>query len=432
MRIQTALNSLLKPKPRPIIVPAKRGRSQNISHTKTMQKPVDATEELRRFKLVWEQGPLGLIITEGGRIQAVNYAMRVFLNSKPNALTGKMLWYVFPVKREMRTVITLADKMIQQQIPGWQTCAALTDATNTVKPYRIQTILLNNNIQNPLVCWVFQDISEEQEKKRLEEKNSTLARQAQAHENLIRELVDARNTAEAANKAKTDFLANVSHELRTPLNAILGFSEAIANETFGPLQNEQYRTYVNYIISSGRHLLSLINDILDLSGLEVGKQKMSETTVTLHPLLEDVLVQISRYPNAQNRHIALAMPDKDILLKADERALRQIFLNLLSNAIKFTKDDGQIRIGVTRLLNGGIKISVKDNGIGIPKNKIKQLFQPFSQIENVITRTHTGTGLGLVLVKKLVELHDGTVQLKSKSGAGTNIIVEIPAERVIK
>ncbi len=431
MRIQTALHSFLKPKPKIVLPSPKRAQQQSKTPPKAPQKTLDTATELRRYKLIFEKEPVGLIITEGGRIQSVNYAMRVFLNAAQEDLIGKMMWYIFPVRREMRTVVTSADKMIQQHIPGWQTYATLTDSTKTVQMYQIQTILLNKNISKPLVCWVFQNISDKAETILLKENNTQLLHRVNKAETLVKELITARDTAQAANKSKTDFLANISHEMRTPLNAILGFAETIASETFGPIQNEQYRTYINYITRSGQHLLSLVNDILDLAGLEAGKQ-MVETTVPLHPLLQDTLVQISRYPDAPNRHISLAMPDKDILLKADERALRQIFLNLLSNAIKFTKEGGQIRIGVTRLLNGGIKISVKDNGIGVPKNKIKQLFQPFTQIENAITRTQTGSGLGLVLVKKLVLLHDGSIEMKSKSGAGTNILVEFPAERVIK
>ena len=243
-------------------------------------------------------------------------------------------------------------------------------------------------------------------------------------------LQEARASAENANRSKSEFIANMSHELRTPLNAILGFSEAMTTETFGPLP-KQYKEYVQYVYSSGQYLLSLINDILDLSSLEGGHPKLKDADIELTSFLKGVVEVVKHYPGGNNRKILTMIKPHGLGLRVDERSLKQILLNMLSNAIKFTEDGGQIKLNITRVSNGSLTISVQDNGIGIPKDKLETLFQPFSQIENVMTRRHKGTGLGLVLIKRLTELQQGTVRMESKVGQGTKIILTFPPERVI-
>ncbi|MBR6412876.1 MAG: PAS domain-containing protein [Alphaproteobacteria bacterium] len=243
-------------------------------------------------------------------------------------------------------------------------------------------------------------------------------------------LQEARAAAENANRSKSEFIANMSHELRTPLNAILGFSEVMTTETFGPFP-KQYKEYIQYVYSSGQYLLSLINDILDLSSLEGGQPKLKDTNIELSSLLKGVIEVVKHYPGGDNRQILTTVKPKNLGLRLDERSLKQILLNMLSNAIKFTNDGGQIKLNITRLSNGSVTISVQDNGIGIPKDKLGVLFQPFSQIENVLTRRHQGTGLGLVLIKRLTELQQGTIRLESKAGQGTKVILTFPADRVI-
>ena len=243
-------------------------------------------------------------------------------------------------------------------------------------------------------------------------------------------LQEARSIAENANRSKSEFIASMSHELRTPLNAILGFSEAMTTETFGPLP-QQYKEYIQYVHSSGQYLLSLINDILDLSSLEGSHPKLKDMDVALAPLIKNVMEIVKHYPGGDNRKITIAMKPQTLGLKIDERSLQQILLNMLSNAVKFTEDGGEIKLNICRTKNKSLSISVQDNGIGIPKDKIQNLFQPFGQIENVMTRKHKGTGLGLVLIKRLVELQDGNVHLESKEGRGTKITLTFPAKRVI-
>lgn len=263
----------------------------------------------------------------------------------------------------------------------------------------------------------------------LEQNKRVMQKQMAESSKMVADLILARNQAEAANRSKMNFLANVSHELRTPLNAVLGFAQVMNAETFGPIAQPEYREYVAFILKSATHLLSLINDILDLSRMESGKMTLSETNVSLKTVLQDSLDLIAQYPNASERHFQLHM-SQDITLYADERVLKQIALNILSNAVKFTHKDGHIDIQVIRDTTG-VTIIFADDGIGIPADKTATLFQPFTQIENVLTRTHQGSGLGLVLVKKMVILHQGTVRLESEQGQGTRLIIHFPANRII-
>ncbi len=265
------------------------------------------------------------------------------------------------------------------------------------------------------------------------ERNKQIMEQQAADMNImIGDLITAKDAAEAANRAKTDFLANVSHELRTPLNAILGFSETIEMETFGKIDNPQYIDYVKYIHSSGQHLLSLINDILDLSRVESGHQRLNEKELDIHKLMEEIMSLVEHYPEANRREMKLDIASDVSMVRADDRIIKQIMLNLLSNAIKFTHDRGKIEITVRKSDKGELELIVKDNGIGIPADKIGTLFTPFTQVENIMTRAHTGSGLGLSLVKRLVELHGGHVDMVSTEGKGTTVTVYLPTNRVIE
>ena len=265
----------------------------------------------------------------------------------------------------------------------------------------------------------------------LETNKKIMQRQASEVNAMIGDLIMARDAAEKANRVKTEFLANISHELRTPLNAILGFSEAIENETFGPIENQQYKDYIGYITTSGKHLLSLINDVLDLSRVEVGKQKMNDEELKIWPVLNDVLSVIERYPGGDKRYITIKPKKSDLMLLADERSFKQIMLNVLSNAVKFTQDNGKIDIFIELTDKKELQIKVSDNGIGIPKDKMSILFHPFSQVENVMTREHEGSGLGLTLIRKLMELHGGRVWIESEEGKGSSVFLLFPKSRVI-
>ena len=242
---------------------------------------------------------------------------------------------------------------------------------------------------------------------------------------------EAARRAEAANLAKSRFLAQMSHELRTPLNAILGFSEVMKGDMLGPEQILTYREYAGDIHSSGQHLLNLINEILDLSRIEAGRYELNEEPINLAHVTEDChrLVKL----RATNRGITIIERVEPNLPKiwADERAARQICLNLLSNAIKFTPQGGEIRIKVGWTASGGQYLSVRDTGTGIPEDEIPIVMASFGQGSNAIKSAEQGAGLGLPIVKGLIELHGGTFTLKSKLREGTEVVVTFPAERVM-
>ncbi len=242
---------------------------------------------------------------------------------------------------------------------------------------------------------------------------------------------EARRRAEAANIAKSRFLAQMSHELRTPLNAILGFSEVMKDEIFGGHAVPMYKDYAGDIHSSGVHLLNLINEILDLSRIEAGRYELNEEAVSLGRVVEDChhLLKL----RAGNRGLTiheLFEPDMPRLW-ADERAVRQICLNLLSNAIKFTPQGGEIWLKVGWTASGGQYMSVKDTGPGIPEEEIPVVLASFGQGSNSIKSAEQGAGLGLPIAKNLIDLHGGTFTLKSKLRIGTEVVVTFPPERVM-
>ena len=264
---------------------------------------------------------------------------------------------------------------------------------------------------------------------KLEEKILLLNKQAEETNKLLAELIMQQNKTEADNKAQMRFFSYVNHELRTPLNAIIGFAQVINSELFGPLNNQQYKEYISFILKSATHLLSIVNDVLDFSKIKEDKLILNETNISLSFILKEIIEVLNQILH-ENKITIQVYQKEDVVLFADERMIKQIFLNILSNAIKFTKKDGRIDIYI-RKSPFGISIVFKDNGIGIGKNKIKKLFQPFYQTENIFSRNNLGTGLGLVLVQKMVILHQGRVSIKSTLHQGTELQIDFPQKRII-
>jgi signal transduction histidine kinase len=235
--------------------------------------------------------------------------------------------------------------------------------------------------------------------------------------------------ADAANESKSAFLAAMSHELRTPLNAVLGFSELVLSECFGPIGSPRYKEYISDIRKSGSHLLSLINDVLDLSRLDAGQTTLLEEDVALDELLEEVRHMISEQAKKASVVLVTALHKNPLPpLRADPRRLRQIFLNLLSNAVKFTPAGGSVTIS-TREHQGALTVAIADTGIGIAASDIPKALERFGQVDSRLSRKYEGTGLGLPLAKQLVELHGGTLAIMSTVGAGTTVTVSFPAVR---
>ena len=237
--------------------------------------------------------------------------------------------------------------------------------------------------------------------------------------------------AEAANRAKSRFLANMSHELRTPLNAIIGFAEVIHNQFKGPVGNPQYVEFARSIHESGRHLVGIINDILDLSKVEAGKVSLEEQVVGVKTLATQVSMFMSQSVTAAELTLETVLePDlPDVMV--DVHKLDQVLLNLISNAIKFTPAGGQIRIHSKRAADGGVDIIVADTGIGIAADELAEVLKPFVQSRDAERRRVQGTGLGLPLADQLVKLHAGTMTLTSTRGAGTTVTVHLPPARVV-
>ncbi len=243
------------------------------------------------------------------------------------------------------------------------------------------------------------------------------------------EALRKRFEAETANASKTAFLANMSHELRTPLNAILGFSEIISQECFGPVGSERYRDYAGDIHSSGAHLLSLINDLLDVAKIEAGRMDISPNLLDAARVFDIALKLINTKAREKDQTLAITVEPNAPPLYADERAVKQILINLVSNAVKFSPQGGRIDVIGGAAANGDFQITVRDNGPGIPPDKLGQIFKPFSQVDNRFDRQAGGTGLGLALVRGLAELHGGRAWMESEFGKGCSVFVSLPAKQ---
>jgi two-component system, cell cycle sensor histidine kinase PleC len=267
----------------------------------------------------------------------------------------------------------------------------------------------------------------EEELARNERRLSEALKRAEGHEYrikaLAREAHEERQKAEEASRAKSTFLANMSHELRTPLNAVIGFSEIMAKELFGPIGNDQYKQYATDIFDSGNHLLELINDILDMAKIEAGKLTLSPKPLDPMVAIEQAVRLTKR--KAEEKGLSVVVDAENVPeIEADHRAVKQILLNLLANAVKFT-DQGAIMVHARGTANG-LTLRVVDTGCGIPPEHLPRLARPFEQVEQELTRTNAGTGLGLALTKSLTEMHGGKLSIQSEVGRGTIVTITLP------
>ena len=256
------------------------------------------------------------------------------------------------------------------------------------------------------------------------------------HENISQrkeveqKLVEAKEQAEIANRAKTDLMANMSHELRTPLNAIIGFSGTIKEEIFGPIGHEKYVEYMDDIYNSGNHLLGLINDILDVSAIEAQAFELEDQELCPIDLVKSSIRLIAPRATTGNVQVTSVLSASLPKFRADERRVKQIMLNLLSNAVKFTPEDGEVTVHGKITDTGCLEISVTDTGIGMDAEEIKTAMSKFGQVDSGLNRKHEGTGLGLPLTKGLMEMHGGSLQVFSHKGSGTTVIATFPKDRI--
>ncbi|WP_438274795.1 PAS domain-containing sensor histidine kinase [Nitrobacter sp.] len=258
----------------------------------------------------------------------------------------------------------------------------------------------------------------------LKRTQATLEQQAIELADLARKYAEEKDRAEDANRAKSKFLANMSHELRTPLNAIIGFSEIMSNGIFGTLGSTKYNEYCHDILTSGQYLLEVINDILDMSKIEAGRMKLDMEPLDLSGTLTESLRVVTGRATDKNL-IFDVRTDDDISIVADRRAVKQIIVNLLSNAVKFTPDGGRVLVR-SQMIENSIALTIADTGIGIDSHALCRLGKPFEQVESQLTKTHAGSGLGLAIAKSLVNLHGGSMRLRSKPGTGTVVRITLP------
>ncbi|HVO14487.1 MAG TPA: ATP-binding protein [Alphaproteobacteria bacterium] len=260
--------------------------------------------------------------------------------------------------------------------------------------------------------------------------NERLEKQSRKLAKLAGRLARARDEANHANRAKSEFLAHMSHELRTPLNAINGFSEIIKDELFGPVA-PRYRDYAADIFRSGMHLTALINDVLDLSKIEAGKLEVDEAIVEPAALVESCIRLVRDRAHKASLRLLTELPPDLPLLRADERLVKQMLLNLLTNAVKFTPEGGHVTISAGPGPDGGLAFAVRDTGVGIAAEDIPRALEPYGQVATARERNPDGIGLGLPLVKKMAELHGGTLELESAPALGTTATIVFPRERVV-
>ncbi|WP_245416107.1 PAS domain-containing sensor histidine kinase [Microvirga sp. 17 mud 1-3] len=259
----------------------------------------------------------------------------------------------------------------------------------------------------------------------LKQSRQKLQAQTQQLADLAERYLDQKAQAESANRAKSEFLANMSHELRTPLNAIIGFAEVMQSGIFGQLGSDKYEEYCTDIRSSGEYLLSVINDILDMSRIEAGRTTLTKQPIAVNASIQRALRLVNEQIKAKNLSITVDVNPEDIVVPADERAIHQILVNLLQNATKFTGDGGCITVR-TRHAGDAVNIYVEDNGIGIPASALHKLGQPFEQVETEFSKSYKGSGLGLAIARSLTELHGGSLRIRSQEGVGTIVLVHLP------
>ncbi|MCR4377201.1 MAG: ATP-binding protein [Rhodospirillales bacterium] len=386
-------------------------KERTASWEKEMLLRQEAQTTLRKIGMAIDQSPILVFITDtAGVIE--------YVNPKFEQVTG--------YSRE--EAIGNTPRILKSPDTPRQTHE---DMWKTILSGKVWTGEIKDRIKNGDVFWASAIISP------IRNEQNAITHFVAMHEDItIRKLAEeamaeARRAAEISNKAKTDLMANVSHELRTPLNAIIGFSETIKDAVFGPVGNDRYQQYGEYIHSSGRHLLELINDILDASAVDAGKLELHEEPVDIAAVC-DVALRLVQHKARQGNVTLSRIENPDLpLLWADERRMKQIFLNLLSNAVKFTPPQGEVFCHAHIDDDASMTITVSDSGIGMDQEGLATALSKFGQVDSSLSRRHEGTGLGLPLTKGLVELHGGRMTLESQPGKGTIITLSFPPERVI-
>jgi two-component system cell cycle sensor histidine kinase PleC len=331
--------------------------------------------------------------------------------------------------------------IIERGVPVLDRVESVVDANGAVSWYSITKVPIHDHDQVVGLVGIARDVTKrkqaedylrrahEEMQTAVEERTRWLRQEIRRRSLAEDQARSARDAAEAASRAKTIFLANMSHELRTPLNAIIGFSE-LAETLMNDHEKERFGGYLSNIVESAHHLLRVITDILDVSRIEVGKVALREEEVDVADVIQAAMRLAGHVAGAKNQSLALSMMDRFPRLHADERLLKQTLLNIISNATKFTPEGGHVAVKA-QIDDGAITISIEDDGVGIAPQDIPVVLQPFGQVENTMTPKHEGTGLGLPLAKGFMELHGGSLTLKSDVGKGTKVTLIFPPSRTM-
>ncbi len=373
--------------------------------TERKQAEADLRESEDRYRTLAENSLTGIFVQQGGNLVYANRLGAESLGYSVNEAIGRPIWdFVAPQDCEMAKALAAA-RLRGEQVPAQHELRAVAK-NGEIRWLEVLATAIEHE-GRPAILANTLDITD---RKRTQE-----------------ELIQAKNDAEAANRAKSVFLANMSHELRTPLNSIIGFSEMLEDQLFGPL-NETQAQHVKHVVESGRHLLKLVTEILDLSKIEAGRTGMDLSHVNVRDMLENSLAIMQEQALKQGLSMELraAREIAGMTILADELKLKQVLFNLLSNALKFTPEGGNIRVEAGRI-DKELLISVYDTGVGIDPADKSRIFEAFEQVDSTLFRQREGTGLGLSLARKLIEMHGGRIWVESEGpGKGSTFRFVIP------